>query len=235
MGGKLQKLAKLFFQIESPWLLLRIIQNMRVGILVQCYYWLVLLVPAVYALEFDMMFQTKCIMEEINENVLVVGDYKAFDKNNYNLPVNIDAKVDNPKGFALYNQKNQDAGQFVFTTEMSGDYKACFSVKTLNTAQNTRIRLDWKTGVAAKDWDTIAKKENLNAMATELRKLEEIVKEIHTEMLELRKREEEMRAMNEATNSRVAYYSGLSVMICVGLAGWQLWYLKKFFQRKKLL
>eukprot|EP01024_Parvocaulis_polyphysoides_P041829 TRINITY_DN3837_c0_g3_i2.p1 TRINITY_DN3837_c0_g3~~TRINITY_DN3837_c0_g3_i2.p1 ORF type:complete len:237 (-),score=29.64 TRINITY_DN3837_c0_g3_i2:196-828(-) len=200
-----------------------------------CNFLILVLVSLVGALEFDMMFQTKCIMEEINENVLVVGDYKAFDKNNYNLPVNIDVKVDNPKGYPLYNQKNQAEGQYVFTTEMSGDFKACFSVKTLTIAQNTRIRLDWKTGVAAKDWDTIAKKENLNAMATELRKLEEIVKEIHNEMLELRKREEEMRTMNEATNSRVAYYSGLSVLICVALAGWQLWYLKKFFQRKKLL
>eukprot|EP01025_Chloroclados_australasicus_P047805 TRINITY_DN5393_c2_g1_i3.p2 TRINITY_DN5393_c2_g1~~TRINITY_DN5393_c2_g1_i3.p2 ORF type:complete len:211 (+),score=26.98 TRINITY_DN5393_c2_g1_i3:89-721(+) len=187
------------------------------------------------SLEFDMMFQTKCIMEEINEGVLVVGDYKAYDRNNYNSPVAIDLKVDNPKGFPLYNQKQQTEGQFVFTTDMAGDYKACFSVKTMSIAQNARIRLDWKTGVAAKDWDSIAKKENLNAMAMELRKLEEVVKEIHNEMLELRRREEEMRSMNEATNSRVAYYSGLSVLICVGLAGWQLWYLKKFFQRKKLL
>eukprot|EP01024_Parvocaulis_polyphysoides_P058945 TRINITY_DN6365_c0_g2_i2.p1 TRINITY_DN6365_c0_g2~~TRINITY_DN6365_c0_g2_i2.p1 ORF type:complete len:211 (-),score=24.09 TRINITY_DN6365_c0_g2_i2:327-959(-) len=186
-------------------------------------------------LEFDMMFQTKCIMEEISENVLVVGDYKAFEKGNYNNPVNIDVKVDTPKGFPVFNQKAQSEGQFVFTTEQSGDYKACFSVKTMSVAQNTRIRLDWKTGVAAKDWDTIAKKENLTAMSTELRKLEEVVKEIHSEMLELRKREEEIRKMNEATNSRVAYYSGLSVLICVALAGWQLWYLKKFFQRKKLL
>lgn len=33
-------------------------------------------------LEFDMLFQTKCVMEEINRNVLVVGDFAAFHKDN---------------------------------------------------------------------------------------------------------------------------------------------------------
>ena len=46
------------------------------------------------------------------------------------------------------------------------------------------------------DWDAIAKKDNLNDMSTELRRLEAMVKEIHQEMLFLRSREEEMRNIN---------------------------------------
>lgn len=48
------------------------------------------------------------------------------------------------------------------------------------------------------DWDAIAKKDNLNDMSTELRRLEAMVKEIHQEMLHLRSREEEMRNINGA-------------------------------------
>ena len=103
----------------------------------------------------------------------------------------------------------------------------------VNTAQRAKIRLDWKTGVAAtvriepliarlhdashclvgcaaqsctefggkccsaaQDWDAIAKKDNLNEMSMELRRLEAMVKEIHEEMLFLRTREEEMRDLN---------------------------------------
>ena len=106
----------------------------------------------------------------------------------------------------------------------------------MNTAQRAKIRLDWKTGVAAtvrfqcvrhqgalvlqwsnwgscdtsvhspdqlasiavpaQDWDAIAKKDNLNEMSMELRRLEAMVKEIHEEMLFLRTREEEMRDLN---------------------------------------
>ena len=66
------------------------------------------------------------------------------------------------------------------------------------TAKDTSIKLEWKTGVAATDWEDIAKKENLDLMATELRKLEDTVKEIHSEMMYLRRREEQMRNLNGA-------------------------------------
>jgi hypothetical protein len=44
------------------------------------------------ALEFDMAYQTKCIMEEINANVLVVGDYAGFRKGDKS-PVPLRVKV----------------------------------------------------------------------------------------------------------------------------------------------
>jgi hypothetical protein len=48
-------------------------------------------------------------------------------------------------------------------------------------------------------------------------------------------REAEMRDLNELTNSRVAWFGIMSLFVCLGVAGWQLWHLKTFFERKKLL
>ena len=48
-------------------------------------------------------------------------------------------------------------------------------------------------------------------------------------------REAEMRDLNELTNSRVAWFGIMSLLVCLGVAGWQLWHLKTFFERKKLL
>jgi hypothetical protein len=39
----------------------------------------------------------------------------------------------------------------------------------------------------------------------------------------------------EVTNTRVAWYSIASLTVCVLSGAWQLWYLRRFFQRKKLL
>lgn len=39
----------------------------------------------------------------------------------------------------------------------------------------------------------------------------------------------------ESTNSRVLYFSVFSMACLVALAGWQIFYLKKFFQTKKLI
>ena len=44
-----------------------------------------------------------------------------------------------------------------------------------------------------------------------------------------------MRDLSEVTNSRVAWFSILSLGVCVASAGWQLWYLRRFFKRRKLL
>ena len=46
---------------------------------------------------------------------------------------------------------------------------------------------------------------------------------------------EEMRDTNESTNERVLYFSVISMFVVVGMAIWQVLYLKKFFQSKKLL
>jgi emp24/gp25L/p24 family/GOLD len=45
------------------------------------------------ALEFDMIYQTKCIMEEINTNVIVVGDFLGYRKDDNSLRVPLDVKV----------------------------------------------------------------------------------------------------------------------------------------------
>jgi hypothetical protein len=48
-------------------------------------------------------------------------------------------------------------------------------------------------------------------------------------------REEEMQDLNRMTNSRMAWLGFLSLAICLSVAGLQLWHLKTFFERKKLL
>ena len=72
-------------------------------------------------------------------------------------------------------------------------------------------------------------------MGKELMRLEETIKEVYDQMLLMKKREAEMRDLNEATNSRVAWFSVFSLLVCIAVAGWQLWYLKRFFERKKVL
>lgn len=48
-------------------------------------------------------------------------------------------------------------------------------------------------------------------------------------------REAEMREVSETTNARVAWFSIFSLGICILVSGLQLWYLKRFFRKKKLI
>eukprot|EP00242_Pyramimonas_sp_CCMP2087_P006134 CAMPEP_0198197730 /NCGR_PEP_ID=MMETSP1445-20131203/1287_1 /TAXON_ID=36898 /ORGANISM="Pyramimonas sp., Strain CCMP2087" /LENGTH=189 /DNA_ID=CAMNT_0043867085 /DNA_START=184 /DNA_END=753 /DNA_ORIENTATION=+ len=172
----------------------------------------------------------KCMLEEMNEHVLVLLDYTSVDG------TKISAKLEDPTGQVFWTRDAEVTGHFGFTTKKAGDYKICFTKSEPGGDVTThKVRLDWKTGVAATDWDNIAKRDKVDAMSMSLRELEAEIKEIHEGMLYFRKREEEMRDINENTNSRVAWLSVSSLGICVGMSVWQLVYLKSFFVRKKLL
>jgi len=189
------------------------------------------------ALEFDLMDRSnakdptaKCVMEEMNANVLVLLEYESVD----GTPITV--KLEDPFGVLLWNNNNDIKGQYGFTTKTKGDFKVCFTKTEISGhPTNHKVRLEWKTGVAATDWDNIASAENIEVMAMTLRELEAEIQQIHEGMLYMRAREAEMRDMSESTNARVAWLSVLSLSTCIVLSVWQVFYLKNFFMRKKLL
>ena len=44
-----------------------------------------------------------------------------------------------------------------------------------------------------------------------------------------------MRDISEKTNGRVALFSMMSVAVCIAASAVQIWHLKRFFQKKKLI
>ncbi|KAL5220025.1 hypothetical protein ABZP36_024738 [Zizania latifolia] len=77
-------------------------------------------------------------------------------------------------------------GQFAFNKAEAGVYLACFWVDTVDKGMVVSLNLDWKTGIATKDWEALAKTEKLEGVALELAKLETAVKSIHGNLLYLR-------------------------------------------------
>eukprot|EP00731_Ephydatia_muelleri_P028223 Em0019g1096a len=95
--------------------------------------------------------------------------------------------------------------------------------------------LHLKHGVEAKNYEDVAKAEKLKPMEMELRRLEDLAESIVNDFAYMRAREQEMRDTNESTNSRVLYFSIFSMICLVFLAAWQIFYLRRFFQAKKLI
>ncbi|BAF22282.1 transmembrane emp24 domain-containing protein p24delta9 [Oryza sativa Japonica Group] len=194
------------------------------------------------ALRFDLESgHTKCISDEIKVNSMVVGKYHVVGPDP-NFPDNplpdshrISLRVTSPYGNSVHYAENVPSGNFAFTATEAGDYLACFWAPDHKPPVSIGFEFDWRSGVAAKDWSNVAKKGQVDVMEMELKKLEETIKSIHEEMFYLREREEEMQNLNKQTNSRMAWLGFLSLGICLSVAGLQLWHLKTFFERKKLL
>ncbi|RDX71550.1 Transmembrane emp24 domain-containing protein p24delta3, partial [Mucuna pruriens] len=180
---------------------------------------------------------TKCVSEEIHNNVVVLVDYAVIataDDHSHNTTISV--KVTSPYGNNLHHMENITIGNFAFTTRESGNYLACFWVgHNIHHGGEVSVNLDWKTGIAAKDWDSVARKEKIEGVELELRKLEGSVEAIHENLIYLRGREAEMRNVSESTNARVAWFSIMSLGMCIAVSVLQLWHLKRYFHKKKLI
>ena len=66
-----------------------------------------------------------------------------------------------PNGDTLHHKGNITIGQFAFTSNEPGTYLACFWLDGANRGAGTSVGISWKIGIAAKDWESIAKKEKI--------------------------------------------------------------------------
>ncbi|MES1916303.1 MAG: Transmembrane emp24 domain-containing protein 10 [Cercozoa sp. M6MM] len=51
----------------------------------------------------------------------------------------------------------------------------------------------------------------------------------------MQSREERMRTTNESTNTRVLWFSVFSMLALGALSVWQIYFLRDFFRRKKMI
>uniref|UniRef100_A0A0E0GNB8 GOLD domain-containing protein n=1 Tax=Oryza nivara TaxID=4536 RepID=A0A0E0GNB8_ORYNI len=120
--------------------------------------------------------------------------------------------VTSPFGDIVHHKQKVSTGQFSFTTAEAGNYLACFSADGRNKRLVVKLNLDWRVGIATKDWDSVAKKEKLEGVELELVKLETSVQAIHENLLLLRSKEANMRDTSEKTNARATWLSIISLI-----------------------
>ncbi|KAK4490108.1 hypothetical protein RD792_000765 [Penstemon davidsonii] len=148
---------------------------------------LVVEVPTARGLWMDLPASgAKCISEEIHNHVVVMADYYTFigeeyvHDNNTIISPTVSIKVTSPHGKELFHKEKTDHGQFGFTATEAGSYQACMEiVGDGHKGKKVSFGIDWKTGIAAKDWESVARKEKIQGLELELKKLEESVHAIH--------------------------------------------------------
>jgi len=78
--------------------------------------------------------------------------------------------VTSPYGNNLHHKENTTHGNIAFTTQEAGNYLACFWVDSHSQGVGeVNVNLDWKIGIAAKDWDSVARKEKIEVNFQEIR------------------------------------------------------------------
>nr|XP_012222022.1 PREDICTED: transmembrane emp24 domain-containing protein bai isoform X1 [Linepithema humile] len=179
----------------------------------------------------------KCLKEEVHANVLVTGEYEVSEA----LGQKTDYVIQDSKGHILSQKDDIPHGKllkFSFVTETYDTFEICFISHVPNHQRGVRqeVMLVMKRGIEAKSYEgLIGEAAKLKPVEVELKRLEDLSEAIVQDFARMRKNEEEMRDTNEATNTRVLYFSLFSICIVFGLSTWQLFYFRRFFRMKKLI
>jgi len=169
----------------------------------------------------------------MRKDVLLSGEYELSDSPG----TRTDLQILDSKGHTAFHRENIDRGKFAVTADEDDYYDICFTSYNQHnpSAFPREVSVITKHGVEAKNYQELANVAKLKPLEMELTKLEDLSSSIVQDFEYMKKREEEMRDTNESTNTRVLYLSIFSMCCLLGLATWQVLYLRRFFKSKKLI
>ncbi|CAL4930788.1 unnamed protein product [Urochloa decumbens] len=210
---------------------------------------------AVEALAFDVPSgSSKCLTEELRRGALSHASYRvvATGSTSEAADPRISARVTGPRGEELHLAEATERGEFRFEAAEDGEHTACFWTPRYEPGAVVSVDVQWDTAAAAgarahaegsgsppavANGQILAFLQCLTfqSIAEELKKLEDSARLVHEEMISLRQSEHEMQRLNEEIATRIHSFTLLSLVMCVGVAGLQLWHLKTFFQKQHML
>merc|ERR1719186_842146 len=144
--------------------------------------------------------------------------------------LDIDVKIQSPKGQILHQVDRESSGKFSFAARDEGVHSFCFSNKMSTVTPKIVMFTIEKTGVLEKanqgeDGDSHSKLEELSIAMTGVKH--------EQEYMEVRERIH--RAINDNTNSRVVLWAFFESLVLVAMTLGQVYYLKRFFEVKRVV
>ncbi|KAM3176699.1 hypothetical protein ACTXT7_005976 [Hymenolepis weldensis] len=145
----------------------------------------------------------------------------------------INVKLTAPDGSVLYKIEKESSGHYSFTATSNGKYIYCFdNTMSTVTPKTVLFALEKATPMIEKEKGNAPDQNKLIDMVNEL---SNAVLNAKHEMEYLEVRENIHRAINENTNSRVVLWALFEAIIIVSMSLGQVYYLKRFFEVRRMV
>jgi len=147
--------------------------------------------------------------------------------------LDIDVKITGPDQKEIYAGQRESNGKYTFAAHMEGIYTYCFSNK-MSTMTPKIVKFSMDIGEPPKDTskEDAEHHDKLNDMIQQLTLSLSGVKH-EQEYMQVRDRVH--RAINDSTNSRVVWWAFFESLILVCMTMGQVYYLKRFFEVRRVI
>jgi len=147
--------------------------------------------------------------------------------------LDIDVRIVGPDNKVIYVGERESSGKYTFAAHVTGIYTYCFSNR-MSTMTPKVVMFNMAVG------DAPTKPEGQEGESAT--KLEDMIKELSGALASVKHEQEYMqvrdrihRSINESTNSRVVMWSFFEAMILAAMTFGQVYYLKRFFEVRRVV
>ncbi|KAK7470923.1 p24 complex component [Stygiomarasmius scandens] len=167
----------------------------------------------------------ECFFEDLHKQDKMTVTYQVGGGGH----LDIDFWLTDPDGKVLGKQIKQSTGSLSITADKNGRYEYCFSNQMSAIADKIVSFNVHGVIYVPEDADIVAPVER------EIRKLAAGLTAVKDEQEYIVVRERTHRNTAESTNSRVKWWSVLQAIVLFAVVAWQVYYLKSFFEVKRVI
>lgn len=180
----------------------------------------------------------ECFFERVATGTKMGLTFEVIDGGFYD----IDVKINGPDDKVIHQEDRASSGKYTFAAHMDGVYTYCFGNK-MSTMTPKAVMFSIDVGDAPKAADTAHPAASGDGKTDENHnKLEEQIKELSAALTAVKHEQEYMsvrdrmhRQINESTNSRVVLWAFFEAIILVAMTLGQVFYLKRFFEVRRVV
>jgi len=150
--------------------------------------------------------------------------------------LDIDVKIIGPDQKTIHQGERESNGKYTFAAHMDGIYKYCFGNQmSTMTPKIVMFNMDIGETPAEEGADAGGEEGSQNKLEGMIKELSSALTGVKHEQDYMQVRDRIHRNINESTNSRVVMWSFFEALVLVSMTIGQIYYLKRFFEVRRVV
>lgn len=183
-----------------------------------------------YTINVDSGIENECFHERVPVGTKLGFSYEVIEGGFYD----IDVDIRDPNNVILYQEDRSSSGKLTIEANIDGPYKFCFSnVKSSYTPKTIIFDIDKANAPDATKSDGTKEDDEITKVVNMAENLMLAAISSRHDVRYLLARDRVHRKVNDQTNSRIVWWSGIEFILLLLVSLGQVWYLRRFFEVRR--